>query len=153
MTRATRSALMLGLISLGGVVALAMIAERYGKVVRARQVGRDGRPSAVEALPDAEATHYVARLLEVRRTVYRAYATRNEAASPEDLRPALDRAFEQALLDGGLDRITYQEIDSVYRAWRQGSDEVPAAYRVELERQAAALAAVEIDGYDPLGLP
>ena len=49
MTRPTRTLLLLGVISLGGVVALAMIADRYGDVIRAR-AERDREVPTVEEL-------------------------------------------------------------------------------------------------------
>ena len=151
MTRPTRTLLLVGVISLGGVVSLAIIAERYGEVLQT-QADRSSPPPTVEELPDADAARFVTSFVDIRTRLRQVYDESDSQAGIEQLRPALDEAFARGLIDNDIDRVAYQEMDSVYRAWLDGRDDVPSAFRTELDRYRETLSALEIEGYDPLGL-
>jgi hypothetical protein len=154
MTRTSRTLLILILMSIGTVVVLAMMAQRYSRVLEDRRKARttDARAShvGVRELPEAEAGIYVEAYLQVMATLRETIDSMDESTSGDQARVQLRSAFEQALTAHGLDRPGFQEMDGVIRAWEQGSAEVPEAYRRELVRRADEVRASRIEGYDPL---
>jgi hypothetical protein len=131
-----------------------MIADRYGDVIQnqsEKATAPQARRGSVEELPDADAVRYVGCLVDIRRRLYTTHVSQEDGASQQVVRAALERSFREGLADNGIDRVAYQEIESVFRAWQEGSSEVPTAYRLELDRQRDALGGLEIEGYDPLG--
>ena len=78
MTRTSRTLLILVLMSIGTVVVLAMMAQRYGKVLEARQQARNtssgAAPALSGALVDAEAERNVAAYLHVTGALEQAVA-------------------------------------------------------------------------------
>jgi hypothetical protein len=155
MTRTSRTLLILILMSIGTVVVLAMMAQRYGKVLEVRQQAQSATPGAEDndsgPLADAEAARNVAAYLHVTSALGEAAeALGEEAASSQDGVSELRRTFERALVESRLERAGFQEMDAVVRAWNEGSDEVPQAYRRELDRRAAEVKQALSGGYDPL---
>jgi hypothetical protein len=141
---------LLGLISVGGVVVLGMIAERYDRMFRSRSERETVSPSTGGSLADAESERYVRSLVEIRRRLHETLADRQGTTSDPGVVAALDRSFVEALAATGLERVEYQEIDSVYRAWLDGHPDVPEAYRRELERHRDTLSRLDLAGYDPI---
>ena len=156
MTRTSRTLLVLVLMSIGAVVVLAMMAQRYSKVLEARQQAeqrgaRRVTAGAPGALSESDAQRHVAAYLRVMADLSQAVDELGEEARiDETARAELRVVFERALVETGLDRAEFQEIDSVVGAWREGSPEVPAEHRRELDRRAGELARVRLDRYDPL---
>ena len=154
MTRTSRTLLILVLMSIGTVVVLAMMAQRYSRVLESRQhaggaVSR-AAPGEVGELPDSEAARYVAAYLGVMSTLKQTVSEMDEETTAEATLAELRSTFERALADRGLERAGFQEMDGVVRAWEAGSEEVPEAYRRELDRRAAEVRGSRIEGYDPL---
>jgi len=154
MTRTSRTLLILVLMSIGTVVVLAMMAQRYSRVLESRQNagGAASRPARGEVgeLPDSEAARYVAAYLGVMSTLKQTVSEMDEETTAEAALAELRGTFERAMADRGLDRAGFQEMDGVVRAWEAGSREVPDAYRRELDRRAAEVRSSRIEGYDPL---
>jgi hypothetical protein len=144
----------MGLIAVGAVVALAMMAQRYGDVIeRSRSDGgsRATRQATVAELPEAEAERYVRALVDVRQALKRALEEL-DGSSENEIRAALRRVLARELADRGLDRTEYQEIESVFRAWQAGSPDVPRAFDEALGRRADDLSELDLGSYDPLAL-
>jgi hypothetical protein len=157
MTRTSRTLLILVLMSIGAVVVLAMMAQRYNKVLEARQRAeqRGDRPVAAagvpEVLPEQDARRHVEAYLQVMGSLSSGVAELGEDAEiDEAARARLRVVFERALVENGLDRAEFQEIDSVVRAWQEGSPEVPGAHRRELDRRADEVTRTRLESYDPL---
>ena len=154
MTRTSRTLLILVLMSIGTVVVLALMAQRYNRVLEGRQrpVSAGSRPvhDAVGELPNSEAARYVQAYLGVMSSLKQAVVTIDENTTPDATLAGLRSTFERALADEGLERAGFQEMDGVVRAWEAGSTEVPDAYRRELDRRAAEVRNSRIEGYDPL---
>jgi hypothetical protein len=154
MTRTSRTLLILVLMSIGTVVVLAMMAQRYSRVLEGRQKTGGAQPPTahgeVGELPDSEAARYVAAYLSVMSTLKQAVSEMDEETTAEAALAELRGTFERALSDRELDRAGFQEMDGVVRAWEAGSAEVPEAYRRELDRRSAEVRGSRIEGYDPL---
>jgi len=153
MTRTSRTLLILVLMSIGTVVVLAMMAQRYGKVLDARQQARSTAPASNVSGPlaDAEAARNVAAYLDVKSALGQAEeALGNDAPHSETGQADLRMIFDRALVESRLERAGFQEMDAVVRAWEAGSNEVPQAYRRELDRRAAEVRASRSVAYDPL---
>jgi len=152
MTRPTRTLLFIGLIAVGAVVVLAMMAQRYSDVFeRSRSAGgsRGVQRSTVAELPDAEAERYVRALVDIRKALKRALEEQ-EASSENETRATMRRVLASELAEKGLDRTEYQEMESVFRAWQAGSPDVPRAFREALDRRADELRELDLGSYDPL---
>jgi len=135
MSRTTRTLLALGLMAVGAVVALAMMAQRYGEVLDRRRGGaRAGQPEG-EVLPGSEADRLVGAYLAV---LFRA-----GSAGGEDL--------DRVLANEGIDRETFQELDGIARAWAEGSSEVPVAYAEALDRRGSEVRDLLDEGYESRG--
>lgn len=154
MAPTSRTLLILVLMSVGTVVVLAMMAQRYSRVLEARQEAGGAVSKAahdgVGELPEAEAARYVAAYLGVMSALKQAISEMDEQTPAEAAVAALRGTFERALAERGLERAGFQEMDGVVRAWEAGSTEVPDAYRLELDRRAAEVRSSQIEGYDPL---
>ena len=155
MTRTSRTLLVLVLMSIGTVVVLAMMAQRYGKVLEARQQAQSATPRADDndsgPLADAEAARNVAAYLFVTNALGKAAeAMGDDAARSEAGLAELRGTFERALVKSRLGRAEFQELDAVVGAWEVGSEEVPQAYRRELDRRAAEVRGARSKAYDPL---
>lgn len=155
MTRTSRTLLILVLMSIGTVIVLAMMAQRYGKVLEARQQARNtssgAAPALSGALVDAEAERNVAAYLHVTGALEQAVAAMGDEATNSDAGVAeLRMTFERALIESRLDRAGFQEMDGVVKAWEVGSEEVPQAYRRALDRRADEVRKSRNAAYDPL---
>jgi hypothetical protein len=156
MTRTSRTLLVLVLMSVGAVVVLAMMAQRYNRVLEARQRAgqRGGRPpvaGTAGALQESEARRHVEAYLGVMAALSDAVAELGQGGTVDEAaRAKLRVVFERALVDNELDRAEFQEIDSVVRAWEQGSPDVPREHRRELDRRAEDVTRTRLDAYDPL---
>ena len=153
MTRTSRTLLILVLMSIGTVVVLALMAQRYNRVLEGRQkpAGAGSGPvhDAVGELPDSEAARYVEAYLGVMNSMKQAVVAM-ENTTPEATLAGLRSTFQRALEEEGLERAGFQEMDGVVRAWEAGSTEVPDAYRRELDRRAAEVRNSRLESYDPL---
>jgi hypothetical protein len=155
MTRTSRTLLVLVVMSIGTVVVLAMMARRYNQVLQARQRAEIAAPrterDVTGHLLDSGARHNVEAYLKVSGAVKQAVqAMGKEVAATEVGIAELRMTFDRALIESRLDRAGYQEMDGVVRAWEAGSEEVPQAYRLELDRRAAEVRRVRLEAYDPL---
>lgn len=155
MTRTSRTLLVLVVMSIGTVVVLAMMARRYTQVLEARQqaesVASLTQLDESGALQDAAARRNVEAYLGVMSALKdAAEALGGDAAPTEEGIAELRRTFDRALTESRMDRAGFQEMDGVVRAWEAGSQEVPLAYRTELDRRAAQIRDSRLETYDPL---
>jgi hypothetical protein len=142
-------------MSIGTVVVLAMMARRYNQVLEARLQAESGAPllerDVSGALQDSEALRNVEAYLQVMSALKDAAEAQGGGPAPtEDGIAELRSTFDRALIENRMDRAGFQEMDGVVRAWEAGSDEVPLAYRQELDRRAAEVRDSRIEAYDPL---
>ena len=155
MTRTSRTLLVLGLMSIGTVIVLGMMARRYTRVLEARQQTENASPRSAGddsgALLDSAAERNVQAYLYVTSALKQAAEAMGEQeASTEVGIDKLRMTFERALVESRLDRGGFQEMDGVVRAWEAGSQEVSQAYRRELDRRAAEVRDSRTGAYDPL---
>jgi hypothetical protein len=137
MRRATRTILVLGVISVVAVVALALMARRYEALL-----GDRSEPAVRRAAVGIEAE--VDRYLDVRRaiqrTIERLDGDRSAAVPDEQTLRALSGARGRALASSGLDIEAYRRIDAECRRLLEGlpprDDEVRAALDSRRERLA-----------------
>jgi hypothetical protein len=155
MTRTSRTLLVLALMSIGTVVVLAMMARRYNQVLEARKQTESAAPGTESDvsghLLDSAARRNVQAYLYVNRALKQAEAEMGEQeAATEGGIDELRATFERALIESRLDRAGFQEMDGVVSAWEAGSQEVPQAYRRELDRRSAEVKDSRTGAYDPL---
>jgi hypothetical protein len=134
--------LVVGLMAIGGVVALAWMAQRYSEVLGVREGASGARPpqrAVVDGLSDADAVRYVEAYLGVRQALDQTLAEQPDGATTVEVRRALDEALDRQLGAVGLDRVEFQEIESVYAAWRAGQSDVPPGFRQAFERRRRQL--------------
>ena len=140
MTRPTRTVLVMALFAIGGVAALAWMAERYSSALERRSAGRDVPPGAASGvLPHDEAA--AERLVEAYLAVQQALHDSREGTTagnpPRSTRETLDAAL-------AAERLTleqYRELDRLVHAWRTGTADVPSVYRDAFHRRRERLAA------------
>jgi hypothetical protein len=155
MTRTSRTLLVLGLMSIGTVIVLGMMARRYTQVLEARQQAESASARSAGdvsgALLDSAAERNVQAYLYVTSALKQAAEAMGEReASTEAGIDKLRMTFERVLVESRLDRSGFQEMDGVVRAWEAGSQEVSQAYRRELDRRAAEVRESRTGAYDPL---
>lgn len=150
MTRPTRTLLILGVMAIGGLIALAMMAQRYGEALEGRQHRAAPRRQG-EGTHAADAEHHVIALVSIRRALKTALDGQRDRTETE-VRAALRSTLSDQLRAHDLDRDEYRRIESVFRAWRAGNEEVPAGYREALDRRTDELDDLGLGGYDPLAL-
>ena len=131
--------LVMALLSIGGVAALAWMAERYSSALERRSAGPGVRPGAARGvLPqdEAAAERLVEAYLGVRGALQLSQAgAPHQGAAPRSPRQVLDAALE-------VQRLTleqYRELDRLVQAWREGAADLPSAYRTALDRRRARL--------------
>jgi hypothetical protein len=155
MTRTSRTLLVLGLMSIGTVIVLGMMAGRYTRVLEARQQAENASPRSAGdvsgALLDSAAERNVQAYLYVTSALKQAAEAMGEQeASTQAGIDQLRMTFERVLVESRLDRSGFQEMDAVVGAWEAGSQEVSQAYRRELDRRAAEVRDSRTGAYDPL---
>jgi hypothetical protein len=152
MTRTSRTLLVLGLMSVGAVVVLAMMAQRYGKVLEQRGEARGREVRSVDApgtsAEQERAAREIAVYLAVMASLKEDLALRKRQAPGEPTDDAAEDSLDRALGQHGLSRVDFSRLALIVRAWREGSPEVAEAYRRELDRRAPDVRASEIENLD-----
>ena len=128
MTRASRTLLVMGLLSVGGVASLAWMAQRYSSAL-------EGRTARARAVPGA-ARGVLPRDDDAAERLVEAYVAVRGALEA----PRTDERSTREVLDAALEteRLTleqYRELDLLVRAWREGAADLPPSYRAALDRR------------------
>ena len=136
MGQPTRTLLILLALALGGISALAFMAQRYARVVDAR-----GGPSVEREL--ARVDGFIAVRSAMQREV-RSWGRGGPRAE------ALKLARDRGLLLHGVNREDYAEVREHYRAWREGRQQAGSALVAALERRRSQLRSVDLGPYESL---
>jgi len=157
MTQPTRMLIVLGVFGVGTVVVLALMAQRYGKLLQRVEPSPPAvsKPSGPAESPRADADsgapagsfsretieaqvralRSVDAFIAVRRALMESRGAGPDAAAdgvPSVPSEDQERALARALADAGLDRASYDAILELYAAWKAGradlSGPVPEAF-------------------------
>ena len=145
MTRQARTLIVLGLFGLFGVVALGVMARRYGALLEAR-VASGGSPARTAA----EAERRVRAFVVVRELVADEVGRSHDRPVPER-RERLERVLEHALDTERLDRDEYERIASMLRTWDRAGTPPAAPYLSPLSRRRAYLESLPTGPLEPRG--
>ncbi len=141
MTRQARTLIVLGLFGLFGVVALGVMARRYGTLLEARVASgaASGAASGGSAARTAdEAERRVRAFVVVRELVADEVGRSHDRPVPER-QERLERVLAHALDAERLDREEYERIASMLRTWERAGTPPAAPYLSPLSRRRAYL--------------
>ena len=130
MSRQARTLVLLGVFALVGVVALGVLARRYGTLLEAQ--ARSG--PALPARSEAEAERRVAAFVTVRERLADELG-RSRGRPAAEVQERLARVLAYALESERLDRAEYERIGSMVRDWERQGAPPPAPYLSPLARR------------------
>jgi hypothetical protein len=172
MSRQGRTVLVIGIVALLGVVSLAVLAKRYGRLIPAAQPVQKppapAAPSAPEGAPDAaEVDREVDAFLQARQVIranlekeYGPIEPRKTREPVRHARAEQDQALFRALVGIRLERDAklqaagvsmkrYREIRDAYRKWIDGKPVPDATLGAAFDRRPDELLAADLAGFDP----
>ena len=136
--------LVLGLASLGAVVALGTVAQRYSA-----HLARRAEPGSSRAAdPMREVERQVAAFVAVREELRRELDL-GRGLGPEALRERLGRVLGRALDAEGLSRESFHALETMWRDWEQEGSAPSALYRGALARRRDHLRGLSLAPIDP----
>lgn len=170
MTRESRLLLVIGVLAVVGVTSLALIADRYRRVLTAASESprADNSRRADLALPSSppSSEDAVARFAAVRKEVLRSVEENApgvvSAVDPATgrLRPELSEIVPRIadrklgmLARVGLSGAEYDRIRRAYLTWLGGEGEVDETLRLSIESRRALLEGLELGTLEPLDVP
>lgn len=169
MTRETRMLLVVGLLSVVGVTSLALIADRYRRLLAEDPEPHNRFESRTIDLPPPVPTvdEAVARFAIVRGAVREIVVENEDAirtardAETGALRPDVAarllneiRASKRSLLDRlGMTEREYEQIRDAYHRWRSGQGDLEAAFLESFEKRRDRLESLDLGDLESLDLP